>query len=406
MKTRKGYNQSIMSKQKKKNKRSFYGAKKDAPYQGKPSSYLQNLLTSPSSVPNMRRLFDRSKYSFFGDDHPYYAKSDPYQYQQALGRCLEWFVFDVPVTIMSSTLSPGTHWLNWQRPFLSPEDIKSYQRLLSPVFGMFEILQVDEGHGMQVCDMHNNREYYISEKLGTSQLTKGDSFVGRIFPWEDYYTMSGVISFFPKSGFKSRLNDFSAQYRSIERFNALTWEQYFKLDKTHPIENLKNLSAFRKKLTPLLSLLTSGTMTWNQLMTRIQRAEKPVSLVERLMNEIQFISDEERMLFSKYMIALWNHIPRPSLEGKSPSERAKESGELEQRLTQEMVDYVFSQIQPDDYPTAKEASKAANALKDKWLNTPQEKLGGKTPLMAIIAERESLGNSSQEFEIVFDIKKI
>jgi len=106
------------------------------------------------------------------------------------------------------------------------------------------------------------------------------------------------------------------------------------------------------------------------------------------------------------MIALCNYIPRPSFGRKSPSEHAKETGQIEKRLTREMFDHVFNQIQPDDYPTAKEAINAANALRDKWLNTPQEKLGGKTPGMTIIAERESLGNSPQEFEIVFDIRKI
>ncbi|MFX0135556.1 MAG: hypothetical protein ACFFDN_18065 [Candidatus Hodarchaeota archaeon] len=77
-------------------------------------------------------------------------------------------------------------------------------------------------------------------------------------------------------------------------------------------------------------------------MTRIQQADQPPTFVEQLMNDFQFISDEEKLLFSKYMIALWNHVPRPSLGGKSPSERDKATGEIEKRLTREMLDYIFS----------------------------------------------------------------
>ncbi len=394
-----------MSKKKKKKKTkrgggSSYGKRKNNSSASSPSSYLQKLLTSPSLNPNMKRTFKRAKFTFFGDELPYYVESDKFQYQQALCRCLEWFVFDTKVTIDFSELSPAEHWLKNSRDHLSSEEVENYEQLMSPVFGVFEITQIDKGSGIRIYDVQDEREYYIHEKLGTISMVRGGTLIGRIFPWKGDYIMSGAMSFFPKGGFKDLINDFSTQGRSVEKFDALTWEMYFKLNKTEPIEKLKSLNANKKKIIPFLNLLTRGTLTWNSLLNQIKEAEEPFDFIDPLMAEIEFFSSTEKELLTRYLLNLWNYVPRPSFEEKT------ETGEIEKCLTKEMVEYVTSRMKPDDYPTREAAIDAAHSIKDEWFNNPQDKLGNKTPLMSIMEERRELGNPSQKLELSFDFRRI
>ncbi len=391
-----------MSKKKKKRRgrNSYYGKRKNSSPASSPSSYLQKVLTSPSLNPNMKRTFKRAKYTFFGDELPYYVESDKYQYEQALCRCLEWFVFDTKVTIDFSKLSPAEHWLNSSRDHLSSEEIENYEQLMSPIFGVFEISQVDKGSGIRIYDVQDEREYYIYEKLGTISMVKGGTLIGRIFPWKSDYIMSGAMSFFPRGGFKDLINNFSTQGRSIEKFDALIWEMYFKLNKTEPIEKLTSLNTNKKKVLPFLNLLTNGTLTWNSLLKQIKEAEGPFDFIDPLMTEIKFFSSTEKELLTKYLLNLWNYVPHPSFNGKT------EAGEIEKRLTMEMVEYVTSRIKPDDYPTREAAIDAAHSIKDEWFNNPQDKLGKKTPLISIMEERKALGNPSQKLELSFDFRRV
>jgi len=368
--------------------------------------YVQQLLSSSSIDSNMQRLFERSQYSFFGDAGPYYFQPNTFEYKGAKGRCLEWFVFDTQVTIGSVRLSPAGHWLNLNKPFLSSEDVKVYNKMLSPLFSVFEVSEVNRGRGIRVFDVWDDTSYYIYEKMGSLQIKPGNSLVGRLFPWRDHYTMSGVISVFPKGGFKGLLNSFVQKGGAIERFNALTWEMYFKLNKKIPIDTIESLEELRKKFAPFLALVTNEMITWEQIIAQMQQTENVFDVVDHFMPKITFFTGEEKQIFANYLMRIWNYVPRPSSGGVTPEERAKEIGELEKRLIREMVEYVSSQIFPEKYPTGEKLIAAANDLKEKWLNTPQRELNNKTPLMAIMAERESLGNTSREFEFQIEFRRL
>jgi len=139
---------------------------------------------------------------------------------------------------------------------------------------------------------------YIYEKMGSLQLKPGNSLAGRLFPWKDHYIMSGMISMFPKGGFKDLLNSFAQKGSAIEKFNALTWEMYFKFDKKNPVDTIKSLEGLRKKFAPFLALVTNGTITLEQIISQMQQTERVFDVVDHFIPQITFSSGEEKQIFA------------------------------------------------------------------------------------------------------------
>lgn len=67
------------------------------------------------------------------------------------------------------------------------------------------------------------------------------------------------------------------------------------------------------------------------------------------------------------------------------------------------MDEVMKNINPDTYPSFKDAEAAAKKFKKKWLKTPQKELDGNTPIDVILNEREMLGNPNKKFGIHLEI---
>jgi tetratricopeptide (TPR) repeat protein len=102
---------------------------------------------------------------------------------------------------------------------------------------------------------------------------------------------------------------------------------------------------------------------------------------------------------------LWNKYPRKEFGGKSPGEVCS-IGPKEQLLISDLLNETMKNVDPDDFPSIKEAEKAVDKFRDLWLKTPQEELDGRTPVEAILEERREVGNPNKNFTFGVKIEGI
>lgn len=120
-----------------------------------------------------------------GSDLDYNDKSE--------GFFSEWFLYDF---VFANNKSPLANFIE-KNPFkFSSSKLKLYKNILeSQVYGMYEILRVDIGYGLQLLNMQNNEQVFVHEKSLTYQMKTGDSFFGRVARVDVHYELIGADSF-------------------------------------------------------------------------------------------------------------------------------------------------------------------------------------------------------------------
>ena len=103
----------------------------------------------------------------------------------------------------------------------------------------------------------------------------------------------------------------------------------------------------------------------------------------------------------------WNFSSRDEFQGKSPQEiDNRDIGPQERELSQDLMNYVLSKINPYEFSDQNEINKEVKRCQERWLREPQEELNYKTPWEAILEERKRLGNPRKDFSILMDIAPI
>ncbi len=89
------------------------------------------------------------------------------------------------------------------------------------IYGFFEVAEVERGRYFQAREVWTDREYKVLEYMGTLQMEEGDILLGRLFPYQRNYILSGVAT-----RWKKELN------YSIKREVARIKEKEGKIDLT------------------------------------------------------------------------------------------------------------------------------------------------------------------------------
>jgi len=106
------------------------------------------------------------------------------------------------------------------------------------------------------------------------------------------------------------------------------------------------------------------------------------------------------------LIRLWNKYPREELGGESPDQRFRAMSRKEIHVKTLLTAELMRNINPNDSPSEKEFKKAADDFQKKWLNSPHEEFGGKTPMEVILEERQKTGNPDRDLHITVMREKV
>jgi hypothetical protein len=129
--------------------------------------------------------------------------------------------------------------------------------------------------------------------------------------------------------------------------------------------------------------------------------------MRELSGKFNFSSNDELIEFQQLFMDFWNLSSRDEFQGKSPEEINEQNiGPKEKELTQDLMFYVQSEVDPGDFSNQDELNKAVKECQERWLHQPQEELEYKTPWEVILEERKRLGNPRKDYSISITITPV
>ncbi len=103
----------------------------------------------------------------------------------------EWIAFDFKLKNGKSLIEDFYD----KNPYnLSIDKLQVYKELTKNEYGLFEVIKVDVGKGVEVLNLVNGNKYYISEKLGSYQMFPGCNIFVRISKIGSKYEFVGCDS--------------------------------------------------------------------------------------------------------------------------------------------------------------------------------------------------------------------
>lgn len=277
------------------------------------------------------------------------------------------------------------------------------------IFTAFTITKVVVGSYFMAKDLTSGKEYKVRENKATYKLKEGDYIVGRILSYETDYALSNVNLTYPKESsyilkrlWKNSPPDITQIVTPLMIEKGL-FQKHGNINKE---EN--NLESVEKKLKHLLKkYLGKKAVSIKNLRKKINRITDPFPLMRELSGKMSFLSSEELMEFQKIFMDFWNLSPRDEFQGKSPQEINEQNiGPKEKELSQDLMFYVQSEINPGNFPNQDELNKAVKRCQERWLHQPQEELNHKTPWETILEERKKLGNPRKDYSISMTITPV
>lgn len=277
------------------------------------------------------------------------------------------------------------------------------------IFSAFTISKVVVGFYFMAKDLTFGKEYKIRENRATHKLKKGDYIIGRILPYETDYALSNVNLTYPKESsyiLKRLWKNSPPDIARVVTPLMIEKELFQKFRSTPKEENI--LESAEKKLKHFLKkYLGKKAPSIKNLRKKINRITDPFSLMRELSGKFNFSSNKELIEFQQLFMDFWNLSSRDEFSGKSPEEIHEQNiGPKEKELTQDLMFYVQSEVDPGDFSNQDELNKAVKECQERWLHQPQEELDYKNPWEVILEERKRLGNPRKDYSISITVTPV
>ena len=277
------------------------------------------------------------------------------------------------------------------------------------IFSAFTITKVVVGFYFIAKDLTFGKEYKVRENRATRKLKEGDYIVGRILPYETDYALSNVNLTYPKESsymLKRLWKNSPPDIARIVTPLMIEKDLFQKFRGTPKEEN--NLESAEKKLKHFLKkYLGKKAPSIKNLRKKINRITDPFPLVRELSGKFSFSSNDELIEFQQLFMDFWNLSSRDEFQGKSPEEINEQNiGPKEKELTQDLMFYVQSEVDPGNFSNQDELNKAVKECQERWLHQPQEELEYKNPWEVILEERKRLGNPRKDYSISITITPV
>ncbi len=101
----------------------------------------------------------------------------------------EWFIFDFRLRNGKTILQDFYE----RNPLILPdEEMYCYRVLQNNEYGLWKVLKVEPDKGLELENMKSAHKYYVSEKLGTRGISRGDYIIVRVANIEGSYQLVGA----------------------------------------------------------------------------------------------------------------------------------------------------------------------------------------------------------------------
>jgi len=309
----------------------------------------------------------------------------------------DWFIFDRRLKSFDKT--PLEHFIDINKD-APPEEKRIYENFRNNIYSLFEVKALKIGKEMVLMDLMTKKEYWIWEKTATQHLQKGQCILTRILPYEDHYILTGMVHAFPKdSTYAIRLAYKRMRESKIDM--KITPKQIAEI--THEFqtkEKIKDLDLdkVQQRLSGKLEKLQLANVTPADIIEKFNENIELGQVFKEITEKAVFPEEDDADELLELLAALWNKFPHKAMGHISPEEKSRDypRGPQELLLIQELMHYLQNEISLDNYSNKEELDKALAKAQERWLNTPNPELDGKTPGELIFEERKRMGNPRKE----------
>ncbi|MEA1964240.1 MAG: hypothetical protein U9O41_03825 [Candidatus Aerophobetes bacterium] len=369
------------------------------------SEYCAKILEFCEQDPYLSEEIERERERFLTSrPETYYPTSE--ERESAELRFVDYFLFSYSSS--HYRMSPLELFLSQKLSGFNKKDKKIYSGFKFHIYSAFEVLKIAVGSHFTAKDLPSDKIYKIRENRGTYQLKEGDFIIARILPYEKDYALSHLSLFIPKDAsylVKREWKRMSPKGR--KEFDPVLLEKTLYQGGKRKSED--DLKVVEKKLRrKLKEYLGKKAPTIKQLGEKIQETIDPIKVLKQLTEKIDFSTTEEFIEFQELFNLFWNLSPRDEFGGKSPQQKEEEEvkGPKERELTQDLMHYVTSEVDPDRFSSQEDLEKEIERCKNRWLSEPQPELNYRTPRQVILKERKKLGNPQKDFSIKVSVTPI
>lgn len=264
-------------------------------------------------LPDAHETVDRLAWSFFGASEPRYAASEREQ-QEAEARFFDWAIFAArphAETLARRALAAMTK-------DMLPEQRAAYERIVTPVAGIFRVERLQRDGGADLLDLVTGKRLRVRERLATRQLRKGDTVVGMLHPVSEIeFLLSASVMWFPSAGTLAQREPGTA----VQDF-APALETHFFGAGTGWIQSTpaEDVAAVYDDFREALAATGDRLPEFRTLQRRIAAAYMPTQVISSIANKVVWWSEFEFAVMAALLMRAWNMTPRPELAGLSPDE--------------------------------------------------------------------------------------
>ncbi|MBN1437419.1 MAG: hypothetical protein JW936_10120 [Sedimentisphaerales bacterium] len=270
---------------------------------------VERMMSEAIVDPRVANYRGRAQFAFFcGADPENLAGYDGQL--EAVGRCLEWFVFDYVIPELGKT--PGQHWFDQNAEQLDGEQRRDARHCLKFLLGLFEVGQVEPGKGCHLLDLlRDPLSYVVHEEIVSKEIQLGQLVLGRLFPYHSGYTFSGMIAVMEQAATEQikraivqgelDVGDFLQRLDGLELENLLD-------RRPQQIEEQFDLEDVYRHLGRYLEIC-GAKMTIEDLRRAVGKAPEPLRVAADLAAELEICGRHEMDLFFTYVTTAWrlNH---------------------------------------------------------------------------------------------------
>jgi len=309
----------------------------------------------------------------------------------------DWFIFDRRLKSLDKT--PLEHFIDINKD-APPEEKRIYENFRNNIYSLFEVKALKIGKEMVLMDLTTENEYWIWERTATQHLQKGQCIFTRILPYEDHYILTGMVHAFPKDAtYAMRLAYKRMRENKVDmKINPKQIAEIIHEFQTKERIKDLDLDKLQQRLSKKLEEVGLANVTPADIIEKFNKNIEPGQVFREITEKAIFPEDEDADELLELLAALWNKFPHKAMGYISPEEKDRDypRGPQELSLIHELMHHLHSEINPDNYSNKEELHKALAEAQERWLNTPNSELDGKTPKELIFEERKRIGNPRKE----------
>jgi|GEM_PF-2258163 len=272
---------------------------------------LQEVRNAALDLPDVSPILNRLVWSFFHDTDPNYLTHEEPRREARL-RFLTWAIFAYHTN--GATLAERA--LVRMGETKLREELEVHRRIVKPRVGMFRVLRVEPGVGMQLHDVLGGDTLNVVERKATRTVREGNGVLGMVHPISetDWILSPGLATYpsipdvaasteqLPGAGFvpAMEVSLFGASARWIQEVAPDHVEDAYAL--------------FAHVITETGDVMP----TYVQLQQQIARAEQPSQVARAVVGRMVWWSETEVQVMLAFVMRVWNATPREELGGRSP----------------------------------------------------------------------------------------